>query len=355
MTEVSAAPIATIDLSALRTNVRALRDRVNPASLMGVVKDDAYGHGLDRVLSVLHDEGVLWAGTLDPGVAVHVRQRVPAMRAFAWHLPADTELRDAVVARVDLGVTDHAALQRVIAAAVAERARARVHLQVDTGLHRGGTQESGWAVLCATAAAAEAAGQIRVEGLFTHLAEASDADDSRAIAAFHSAADAAHRVLGPEPRIRHIAASAAAFDRADARADMVRIGAFLYGIAPGSGRGPADLGLRPVMTLTATVVEVADDRIRVAIGGRDGLLRRATGTSVLVAGQRRRILAVDPTSILVEGADARLGDQVVLWGPGDRGEPTLQELADAMGTIGEELVARLSPRVQRVSSEVRAI
>ncbi|MGY6497132.1 MAG: alanine racemase [Microcella sp.] len=339
--------MATIDLAALRANARMLRDRVHPATLMAVVKDDAYGHGLDAVLPMLVDEGVTWFGALDPAVAVNIVTRHPSARAFAWHLTADSELGAAVRAGVDLGVTDQHALERVIEAAESSGRVARVHLQLDTGLHRGGTAVAQWAAIVARAVDAERAGTARVEGIFTHLAEASDADDSRAIAAFHAAADEAERALGGDPRIRHIAASAAAFDREDARAHMVRIGAFVTGIAPGAGRGPADLGVRPVMTLTAEVVSVDGDGTRLAIGGRDGLLRRAEGTTVVLAGHRRRVLRVDPLTTLVEGADAAVGDTAVLWGPGDDGEPTLQELADQMGTIGEELVARLTPRVQR--------
>lgn len=340
-------PVATIDRAALRANVRALRDRVHPATLMAVIKDDAYGHGLDAVLPVLAESGIEWFGTLDPAAAVDVLERLPGARAFAWHLTADSDLDAAVGAGVDLGITDRAALERVIAASAAAGRPARVHLQVDTGLHRGGTSSAGWATLVARAADAERSGLLRVEGVFTHLAEASDDDDSRAIAELHEAADAAERALGGGPRIRHIAASAAAFDREDARAAMVRIGAFLSGIAPGSGRGPADLGLRPVMTLTAEVVSVDESGAWLGIGGRDGLLRRAEGTTVLLGGARRRVLRVEPLTTLVDAVDATVGDVAVLWGPADRGEPTLQELADQMGTIGEELVARLTPRVRR--------
>jgi alanine racemase len=347
MTTELPAPVVTIDLAALRRNVRALHDRVHPAMLMAVVKDDAYGHGLDRVLPALVDEGVTWVGTLDPAVAVAVLTRQPGMRAFAWHLPADSDLASAVASGVDLGVTDRAALDRVIAAVASAGGPARVHLQVDTGLHRGGTSQATWSSVVARATDAERAGTLRIEGIFTHLAEASDADDSRAIAAFHVAADEAERALGGEKRIRHIAASAAAFDREDARADMVRIGAFLTGIAPGSGRGPALLGLTPVMTVTAQVVRVDADGAWLAIGGRDGLLRRAEGTTVSLAGGRHRVLRVEPLTTLIDAPGAAVGDTAVLWGPADGGEPTLQELADQMGTIGEELVTRLTARVTR--------
>ncbi len=91
--------------------------------------------------------------------------------------------------------------------------------------------------------------------------------------------------------LKHAAASAAAYARPDARFDAVRIGAFLYGIAPGGGVGPGDLELEPAMTL-------------------------------------------------------RDGDRVI-FGSQLRGEPTLQDLADAQGTIGEELVLRLSSGAER--------
>lgn len=342
---------ARVDTGALARNLERLLHRVGPAELLAVVKDDGYGHGLERVTRRLLAAGVNWFGALDPLLGSEIRRIAPDARIFVWHLPLGTDLGAAVVDDLDVGVTDREALERV-AQAVPRGHTARIHLQVDTGLHRGGTPLGEWEHLLDAAIRHRDAGVLSVEGIFTHLAEASDADDSRSIAAFHRVADRTEEALGTRPR-RHLAASAAAFDRADARADMVRIGAFLYGIAPGGGIGPGDLGLEPVMTLDAPVAETHPGGAWLGIGGRDGLLRTAThGGTVALGGQRYPIVEVTPlrTRIPCDSVPS-IGQRATLWGPGASGEATLQEWADALGTIGEELVTRITARVPRVEVE----
>lgn len=341
-------PRALIDLGALTRNLRRLQSRVAPAGLLAVVKDDGYAHGLERVTRHLVTEGVEWFGALDPVLGREIRLLAPEARIFVWHLPHDSDLAASILDDLDIGVTDVETLERVIQA-VPEGRAARIHLQVDTGLHRGGTPLAQWEHLLARVLHHRAAGALSVEGVFTHLAEASEADDSRAIAEFHRAADRADALLGARPR-RHLAASAAAFERADARADMVRIGAFLYGIAPGGGVGPGHLGLDPVMTVEAPVVEIVDGGAWIGIGGRDGLLRTAAGSgTVALGGERCRIVEVTPlrTRVVCDSA-LTLGQTATLWGAGVAGETTLQEWADALATIGEELVTRLTARVTRL-------
>ena len=232
-----------------------------------------------------------------------------------------------------------------------------MHLKFDSGLHRAGVLPGQWSRFVSRAAELERAGLIEVAGLWTHIAEASDDDDSRAIAEFTRAVDQAAG-QGINPRMLHLAASAAAYARADARFDMVRIGAFLYGIAPGGGVGPAELGLRPVMTLQTPVLSVDRDgggtHAVIGIGGALGLLGDAAGrVSVAIRGERWQVSAVEPTRTSIDvtahnsSVAIRPGDTVTLFGDGTSGEAALQEWADAMGTIGEELVTRVSALIPR--------
>jgi alanine racemase len=206
----------------------------------------------------------------------------------------------------------------------------------------------------ARASALERTGVLKVAGLWTHLAEETDDDDSRSIAE-HEAGVAVALAHGVHDPIVHVAASAASYARADARFDLVRVGAFLYGIAPGGGVGPADLGLRPVMTLQAPIRQVreGDGRIlaEVPIGSASGILSDAAGSvAVALGGSRAPVIAVEPGYSLIDvtQASARPGDTVTLFGDGSAGEPTLQEWADAMGTIGEEIVTRLAVTNPRI-------
>lgn len=347
--------IATVSLSALRHNAALVRKRVSPAFLLAVVKDDAYGHGVDTVTEFLWNEGVTRFGTLDLDAALHLKSRLPDAMVFAWVFDQHDDFSAAIEARIDVGITDRANLERVALAARSEPQRpARVHLKLDSGLHRAGELPAEWEPFVARAAEFQREGLLTVEGLWTHLAEASDEDDSRSISEFEHAVKRAE-AYGIRGVTRHVAASAASYFRSDARFDMVRVGAFLYGIAPGSGVGPADLGLQPVMALTTPVVSVSEEGTRsfavAGIGGAAGILSDVAGNATVgIAGRPHPIVGLNAVSMTVEttGTSVNPGDTVTVFGSGHSGEPTLQELADSVGTIGEELVTRLSASVPRI-------
>ncbi|SEC20084.1 alanine racemase [Paramicrobacterium humi] len=343
---------ARVSRSALVDNARLVADRVSPAALAVVVKDDAYAHGLEEVVGTLRAAGVDRFGALDLATALRVRRLAPAEMIFTWVFGENDDLRAAIDAELDLGVSYPAILERVAEAASALGRPARVHLKIDTGLHRAGVPPREWPAFVERAAILAGQGLIDVVGVWTHISEASWDADSASIHRFH-AAIAALEAAGLTPSVRHLAASAASFERADARFDMVRVGAFVYGIAPGDGIGPAQLGLRPALRLTTTVSSV-DNRngARVAmipVGGVHGLYTDAAGAvDVTISGRRHRVRAVGSTrsEIDVTGTGIVAGDEVVLFGDGSSGEAVLQEWADAMGTIGEELVIRLAARAE---------
>ena len=376
-------PTVLISADALRHNLKVVRERVAPAVVMTVIKDNAYGHSQELVLEILLGEGVTRLGTLDLPGSMAVRHSVPDAMIFAWVIDCDDDVSAAIHAGIDLGVTDPAMLERVAREARAISATARVHLKLDSGLHRAGTLPEQWAALVARAAELQSDGLISVRGLWTHLSEASEQEDSRSIAQFTTALETARRAGIVSP-VRHLAASAAAFSRADARFDMVRVGAFLYGIGPGAGIGPAALGLIPVMTLQAPVVAIVhrDSRVfaEIAIGAAAGILSDAAGAVFVAINARRfRVIAVEPARTIIDvtendskpfllhagestatdvtvgdtatvGDTVMVGDTVTLFGSGALGEQTLQEWADAMNTIGEELACRVSAAIPRVLS-----
>lgn len=350
--------IVTVSLSAVRHNLSVVQKRVAPASLLAIVKDDAYGHGTDVVSDTLWREGVTRFGALDLDLAFHVKQRFPDAMVFAWVFDAHDDYAAAIEAEIDLGITDRANLERVAREARTGATRpARVHLKLDTGLHRAGALNAEWESFVLRARELHQEGLIRVDGIWTHLAEASDDDDSRSIAQYTRAVAIAAD-LGITPVTRHIAASAASYFRADARFDMVRVGAFLYGIAPGSGIGPAELGLHPAMTVTTPVVSVSGEGHRryavLGLGGADGVLSDVVNNATVgLAGRPQKVVALGARSMTVEttGSTVSAGATATLFGSGSAGEPTLQELADSMGTIGEEIVTRLSADLPRIVSE----
>jgi alanine racemase len=343
------AAVATIDLAAYRRNLTRVGSAVAPATVMAVVKADAYGHGLLPIARSAIAAGVNWLGALDVRTALALRSAGidDETAIFAWLLVPDEHFREAIEARIDLGISTLEQLESIADAAAS--VPARVHLKIDTGLHRNGASAADWPDLVRRAVSLESAGLVDLVGVWTHIAEASDAEDSEAIRRFHDAIGAA-QALGAAFEVRHLAASAASLARPDARFDLVRIGAFAYGIAPGGGVGPAELGLEPVMTLRSVVLSVTGSTAEVGIGFRDGISTAAAGAvSVAIAGDRCAVVEVrgDRLSIAVEPGRVHAGDTVVLFGGGGEGEATLQEWADALDTIGEEIVTRLTDRVRR--------
>lgn len=340
---------AVIDLHAFRRNLDRLRERVAPAEVMVVVKDDAYSHGLLEMAHAAVNHGIRRLGALDVETALELRKAgIPReVSIFAWLIDPAEDPRPAVEAGIELGVSSLRQLDAI--ARCGAGAPAQVHLKIDTGLHRNGATAEEWPALVSRAGELHRQGLINPVGAWTHIAEASYEEDTDAMARFESALAVA-RDLGVTFTVRHLGASAAAHSRRDSRFDMVRIGAFTYGIAPGGGVGPAEIGLDPVMTLTAAVTAVHDMVAHVGIGFGDGLLGDLRGrASVAIRGRLHTIVDVLVDEIVVEldGDDIRQGDDVTLFGPGHAGEQTLQEWADAIGTIGEEITVRLSPRIRR--------
>ncbi|HKT57510.1 MAG TPA: alanine racemase [Microbacterium sp.] len=333
-----------IDLDVLDANLAVIRERVAPARHMLVVKDDAYGHGVAPVARRAWDAGVRWFGTFDVANGIVVRQELgPDARVFAWMIGSREDAELAVAADLDLGVGDPDLLED----AAAVRAQ-RVHLKIDTGLHRNGIRPEDWPAVVARAARLESDGAIRVVGVWSHIAEASDTEDDAARAVFDWAVDEA-RAAGLDPGLRHLAASAASFARAEFRYDLVRVGAFAYGIHPAGGPEADALGIRPIARLTAPVLAVTDDTVEIGIGMLDGLPSALAGrVSVGTPGGTRRLERIDATQSQVQGwPDATVGDEVTVYGPGGSGECTATGLAEAIDTIGEEIALRVSPALPR--------
>ncbi|MBC7518706.1 MAG: alanine racemase [Microbacteriaceae bacterium] len=352
---VRATVLATVDLDAYRRNLALIRDRIAPAELMVMVKANAYGHGLLPVARAAVGAGIRFIGVLDAesGLALREDGIGSDVRMFAWLFGPQEDYRRLIDADIDLGISHLHQLERIATAAVGAGRPARLHLKIDTGLHRNGASIDEWPVFVERALELQATGLVEVFAAWTHIAEASDAEDTLAIERFDRALALA-QTLGARFSLRHLAASAAGFSRPDARFDVVRVGAFTYGIAPGSGIGPMSLGLEPVLSLTAevTALTTANGKslARLAVGYADGLPSAAGGRcTVLVAGVQCVLVSVFAGYSLIDITAVRVavGDSAELFGAGRGGGNTLQSWADALKTIGEELVAHLNVRVSR--------
>ncbi|NNC10654.1 alanine racemase [Planctomonas sp. JC2975] len=339
---------AVVDLARFDANLTAVRSRVAPAETMFVVKNDAYGHGSDVLVPRAVAQGVRWIGALDVETALHIRGIVdPGVRTFAWLLSARDDLAAAADAGVDLGIGDRSVLEAAASAATAQPVR--VHLKIDTGLNRNGVRGEDWGAFVARAAELQDEGRILVDGVWSHISEASDDDDDEARRRFDLALAGAE-AAGLAPEYRHLAASAASFLRAEFRYDMVRVGAFVYGISPAGGPHEEELGISPVMSLRTHVVERRGDCAVLPLGAWHGVPSIAAGRGRVGVKGRGRLVQQIGTDWMTIAADedVLVGDDVAVFGPGDVGEPTATEWAELIDTIGEEVVLKVDRRIPRI-------
>jgi alanine racemase len=367
---------AVVDLAALRGNIRALRARIGSAAVMSVVKADAYGHGMVPCARAAVEAGATWLGTAVPEEALALRAAgitPDQARVLCWLWTPDSPWEQTVQASIDISVSGEWALRRVVDAVRATGSTARIHLKADTGLGRNGAQPHDWPELVRAARAAEAEGLLTVSGVWSHFACADEPGHpsiEAQLVRFREALALAE-AAGLRPEVRHMANSPATLLLPQAHFDLVRPGLAQYGLSPvPEVGGPADFGLRPVMTLRARLASVKTvpaghgvsyghsyvtgtetTLALVPLGYADGVPRHASGTGpVWLRGKWHTVagrVAMDQFVVDLGGDQAVVGDEVVLFGPGDQGEPTAEDWARASGTISYEIVTRIGPRVPR--------
>ncbi|MGD9955458.1 MAG: alanine racemase [Candidatus Nanopelagicales bacterium] len=361
--------VATVDLDALRHNLRTVRERVG-TDVMAVVKADAYGHGLVECARAAQQAGATWLGVALPSEAVRLRDAGVQGRVLTWLETPGAPFDDCVDRGIDVTVSAPWALDAVRAAAKRLGTTARVQLKLDSGLSRNGSTMADWPALVAAARDAELEGRIAVTGVWTHFACADEPEHPsvrRQLDQFEEALGIAD-VAGLRPEVRHAANSAAALAVPAARYDVVRIGIAMYGLSPGAGIGGGhELGLRPVMALRARLASVK--RVPggsgvsyghlyttarettlgvVPLGYADGIPRSASNLGPLLAAGAVRSVAgrvcMDQVVIDLGDDEAAVGDEVVLFGADG---PSADDWAAVCGTIGYEIVTRIGPRVPR--------
>ena len=349
--------VASIDIAALRHNLAVARQHGAGAKVWAVVKGNAYGHGLARGVRGFADADGL--ALIEPDYAVRLRElgwRKPILLLEGFFDRADLH----TAMQYDLQVAVHCDEQITMLEAAPLSAPLDVHLKMNSGMNRLGFRPEAYR---AAHARLRAIAGIRSITLMTHLANADRADNpglplARQLQCFEEGAQGL-------PGERSIANSAADLMHPEASADWVRAGVMLYGGTP-SAIGAAQFGLRPAMTLRSAIIGVqaliAGDAVGygshfiaqqpmrigvVACGYADGYPRHApTGTPVLVNGVRTCTLgriSMDMLMVDLSGiADAVIGSPVVLWGEG----LPIDEVANAAGTIGYELMCALAERVR---------
>jgi len=345
--------LARIDIDALKSNLRVARRAAPSARMMAVIKANGYGHGLMRAAEALSDaEGFALLDIQDA-----MRLREAGFRQTILLLEGFFEADDLpLLAEYDIACVIHSDWQLAMLDAYPRRGSLDIWLKVNSGMQRLGFSPQKLPQAMEQLRRHRA---VREVTLMTHFANADEARGVSEQLDLFNAAAAAYRMP------RSLANSAALLRYPQTHGTWVRPGIMLYGASPFADKTAAELGLRPVMTLTSRIIAVqelragdevgygslfrADHAMRIGIvacGYADGYPRHApTGTPVLVGGQRTRTLGrVSMDMLFVDLGDlpqAGVGTPVTLWGEG----MPIEEVATAAGTISYELMCALTARV----------
>jgi alanine racemase len=355
--------LAQVNLAALRANLARVRERAPGAQVLAVVKANAYGHGLARVLPALDAADGLALVELDAAIALraaHYARRILLLEGFF----APGELPEFSARRLAT-VVHHEEQVRMLESARLARPL-EVFVKVNTGMNRLGVAPAAVAALVERLSHCESVAVLR---LMMHFARA-DEDDG--VAEPLRVFDEACKGL---PYPRSVANSAGVIRYAEVGGDIVRPGIMLYGATPFAYDSADTLGLVPVMTLRSELIAVqelaagdavgygasyvAPGAVRigvVACGYADGYPRHApNGTPVLVCGRKVPVagrVSMDMITVdLTEVPEARVGSPVVLWGEG----LPVDDVAGAASTVGYELLCAVAPRVPFAVTEVGRI
>jgi alanine racemase len=355
---------ALIDLRAIAANVKKLK-AASGTELMAVVKADAYGHGLVPVAKTAISAGATWLGVALIEEAHALRAAGITAPILAWLVPPSSDYAAAIAAQIDLAVPSLDIFKEIVATGKC----ARIHIEVDTGMTRGGFLDE-WTEFLKSDFS-----KVKVVGIFSHFARADEVNEKQnqdQLANFNKAiADLA--AVGVNPQLKHLSNSAAAITNQSAAFDLVRTGIAMYGLTPdlehlGTSKS---LGLLAAMEVRAKLHLVKQvpanspvgygatestsrDTVLgvVAMGYADGIPRVAKAAGVFYNGKRSPIIGrVSMDQFVVDlGPDsiAIAGDYVVIFNNGACGEFTAEDWGQASSSINYEMTTRIGPRVPRI-------
>ena len=374
---------ADIDLQAYRHNIGVLRELSTPSAVWAVVKANAYGHGAVPVSRVAVDAGVAGLCVATTSEGVELREAGIAAPILVFSQQPPHEIDELLRHDISPTVYDEAYVDALVASAQTWGLRnIGVHVKVDTGMHRVGVSPQ--RVNSLLTYIASQSPTIVLAGIYTHFATADDPSHSagnkqRQIFADVLQGDVLKGVISENTGIAiHAVNSAGALTMPSERRSFIRSGIATYGIEPGPLVATHCTQLKPVMSLKARVshIQIVEpgegisygqrhvftERTLVAtipIGYADGVPRRlwSEGGYVLIGGIRRPIVGVvtmDQMMVdcgtvvdIAEGAQVKVGDEVVLIGTQGDEQIRAEDWAAALGTIAYEITCGIGERVPR--------
>lgn len=364
---------AEINLDNIAHNTREIRRITsNRAEVMGVVKADAYGHGVLEVVETLLNSGVtrLAVSMLDEAIQL----RKAGIKVPILVLSYTDPKRYSEIIQYDITQTifSHELAECLSEKACQLNAKIKVHIKIDTGMGRVGFLP-GYSAVKDVMRISRLNGLI-IEGLFTHFANADDDNDEFTLVQFERFMGICNELsrIGVYIPIKHVANSAAILRYPQMHLDMVRAGIILYGLYPSCNKELYKINLKPAMMLKASISMVKSIEkstpisygctyltekesiiATIPIGYADGYIRAFSNKArVLINGEyapiRGRVCMdqcmADITNI---NCDVKVGDEVILFGEQKGKSLEIDELAAIAGTINYEIVSLIGKRIPR--------
>jgi alanine racemase len=365
---------AEISLLAIADNLKLIKSKTN-AQVLAVVKADAYGHGLIQVGKAAENAGADWLGTALLEEGITLRNSGIKIPIISWLTPLGEDFKAAINLDIDLSISSTELLNEIVLAGKSVKKIPRIHVEVDTGMSRGGVGDD-WQLFLAELSKAVAANEINIVGIWSHFARADEPDEfmnKEQLTVFEDRIKNAS-ATGIKADFIHIANSASTLTNKSAHKNIIRWGIGLYGLSPDLNNlgNSKSLNLKPAMRLKAklhlvkavkagvsvgyggTAITKSDTKLGVVtLGYADGIPRNANNLAgVFVGGKRAPIIGrVSMDQFVVDlGSNslAKTGDEVIVFGDGLGGEYTADEWAKASGTINYEIVTRIGSRVPRI-------
>ncbi|WP_265445633.1 alanine racemase [Acetivibrio straminisolvens] len=365
---------AEVNLDNIAHNVKEIRRIVDKkVEIMGVVKADAYGHGVMEVARTLLENGVTRFAVSMLDEAIQLRQHGIDVPILILSYTDPIRAEEIILNDVTQTVFSHDLAEALSDAAVKHNRNVKIHIKIDTGMTRVGFMP-GYSAVKNVVQISKLPGII-IEGLFTHFASADETDKSYTYMQFERFMSIVSELnrIGVYIPVKHVCNSAGLIEFPEMHLNMVRPGIALYGLYPSDEVDKSKIDLRPAMAMKANVILVKDvekdtcisygrifrtsrsSRIAtIPIGYADGYTRLLTNKGkVLLNGQLAPIVGkicmdqcmVDITDI--EG-DVNVGDEAVLIGKQKDKEIKVEDLAKSVGTINYELVSIIGKRIPRV-------
>jgi alanine racemase len=364
---------AEINLDNIAHNIREIRRITDKnAEIMGVVKADAYGHGVMEVAKTLLDNGVTRLAVSMLDEAIQLRRNGISVPILILGYTDPIRANEIIENDVTQSVFSHELAQALSSEAVRQGKKVKIHIKIDTGMTRIGFLPGYSAVK--NVVEINQLPNIIIDGLFTHFATADEKNREYTFTQFERFMSICSELqrIGIHIPVKHCANSAGIIEYPQMHLDMVRPGIILYGMYPSDEVDKTKIDLKPAMTLKANVILVKDvekntsisygrifttqrnSRIAtIPIGYADGYSRLLSNKGrVLIHGQFAPIVGricmdqcmVDVTNLDV---DISTGDEVVLIGAQGDNAITAEDVAQSIGMINYELVCIVGKRIPR--------